>query len=157
MRKLLVVVWCIAKATQRYLWWLEGIVTVLILGCQLEPLPQFMEAPLTTQQQIEELQKHLVAGMSREEVMHKLKELGIGGSYGHNTSIYYCDVWQRDRKTLWHINIALLFNDEGKLYKIRPSYDLELTHPTARTEDPPAAPAPQTAPNQQHGVPFSGD
>jgi hypothetical protein len=91
-----------------------------MLGCQLTPAPALVECPLPMQQQAEEILKIVPLGTPRAEALKKLKEAGIRGNFGENESIFYCDFWHRDEHVRWHINVMLLFDEEGKLYATRP-------------------------------------
>lgn len=90
------------------------------LGCQTTPAPNLISCPLPSTEQVREVLKVAPLGTSREETLEKLAEAGITGSFGENQSLYYCDLWKRDESLRWHLNVVLLFDDEGKLYATRP-------------------------------------
>lgn len=58
-------------------------------------------------------------GTPRVEVVEKLKGAGIQFSPGTSESIYYCDVWNREDGAHWQMDVALLFDSDGKLYQTR--------------------------------------
>lgn len=55
----------------------------------------------------------------RTEAERKLQAAGIQFTPGANPSIYYCDVWNRPDGSRWQIDVALLFDKEGRLYATR--------------------------------------
>jgi hypothetical protein len=73
-------------------------------------------------------------GTSKEQVVADLKQAGISGSFGVRDSIYYCDAWRKPGGETWHLDVALLFDDEGKLYATRPgSAETSIEMPPPRT------------------------
>jgi hypothetical protein len=54
-------------------------------------------------------------------VTKKLADAGIDGSFGVSDSVFYCDVWRREDGNRWYINVALLFDESGRVYKARPA------------------------------------
>jgi len=95
----------------------------LAAGCQLTPSPGLIACPMPVNEQAAKVLQVAPLGTPRDEVLRRLKDAGIRGNFGENESIYYCDLWDRDKKVLWHINVVLLFDDNGKLYKTRPNPD----------------------------------
>lgn len=67
-------------------------------------------------QQQAEIKKLVPKETSREAAIQRLEANGISGSYGVSDSIYYCDTWERPDGAVWPLSIALLFNEEGKVY-----------------------------------------
>ena len=90
-------------------------------GCQLTPSPGLMACPLPVVEQAAKVVQVAPLGTSREEVMKRLKDAGIADNFGENQSIFYCDTWTRDKTERWHINVVLLFDENGRLYNTRPS------------------------------------
>ena len=60
-------------------------------------------------------------GTPREAVVERLSKAGIEGTFGTSDSIYYCDLWKRETGERWHLDLALLFDEQGKLYETRPA------------------------------------
>ena len=60
-------------------------------------------------------------GTSRAEAERRLRTAGIEFSPGQRNSIYYLGLWNRADGKRWHINVALLFDKEGRLYQTRTS------------------------------------
>ena len=58
-------------------------------------------------------------GTSREEAQRRLKAAGIDSSPGANGSISYVALWNRPNGERWHMNVALLFDAAGNLYRTR--------------------------------------
>jgi len=86
------------------------------VGCVGIPR-QIVPCPLTYSEQEKELLTVVPKGIRREEVLRRLGTAGIEGSFGISRRVYYCDLWNRPNGDRWHMNVALLFDDAGKLYK----------------------------------------
>jgi len=86
------------------------------VGCVGIPR-QIVPCPLTYSEQEKELLTVVPKGIRREEVLRRLGTAGIEGSFGISRRVYYCDLWNRPNGDRWHMNVALLFDDSGKLYK----------------------------------------
>jgi len=84
-------------------------------------LPQVIPAPMVFEEQSKELLKIAPLGTPKEEAIQKLEAAGISGEFASSPSIYYCDLWERKNGKRWHLNVALLFNEAGALYKTRPA------------------------------------
>lgn len=99
-----------------------GLLTAVgwLTGCQMTPSPGLVSCPLPAVEQTTRLLEIAPLGTAREEVMKRLKDAGVRGNYGQNESIFYCDVWERSETERWHINVVLMFDDDGKLYRTRP-------------------------------------
>jgi hypothetical protein len=93
---------------------------VWLAGCQMTPSPGLVSCPLPAVEQTTRLLEIAPLGTPRDEVMKRLKDAGVRGNYGQNESIFYCDVWERSETERWHINVVLMFDNEGKLYRTRP-------------------------------------
>lgn len=89
-------------------------------GCQLTPAPGLVSCPLPAGDQAARILAIAPLGTERDDVLQRLKEAGVAGNFGENKSIYYCDTWRQDDKSRWHINVMLLFDENGKLYATRP-------------------------------------
>lgn len=97
-----------------------AVVGAWVAGCQMTPAPGFVNCPLPVVEQTLQVLEIAPLGTARDEAMKRLKTAGIGGDFGENRSIYYCDYWKRSDRESWHINVVLLFDEQGKLYKTRP-------------------------------------
>lgn len=89
-------------------------------GCRLTPAPGLMACPLPVSEQVQRVLKVAPIGTPREDVLRQLEEAGVAGTFGENQSIYYCDIWEQADGSRWHINVALLFDENGVLYATRP-------------------------------------
>ncbi len=104
----------------------------LVLGCQLTPAPGLVNCPLPTNEQVREVLRIVPLGTSRDEAKQRLTKAGFAGSFVETESIFYCDIWDKGEGLRWHINVTLLFDDDGKLYATRPDVN-GLIDPTPRT------------------------
>ncbi|MCH9653995.1 MAG: hypothetical protein K0U86_15140 [Planctomycetes bacterium] len=84
-------------------------------------LGQVVPAPMVFEEQSKELLKIVPLGTPKTEAIQKLEAAGISGEFATSPSIYYCDLWERENGKRWHLNVALLFNEAGALYKTRPA------------------------------------
>lgn len=94
--------------------WLAG----ALAGCA-SPGATLVECPLSTEQQQQAVLEIVPRGASRADAERRLKEAGIEFSPGQKNSIYYLSLWNRPDGKRWHINVALLFDAQGKLYQTR--------------------------------------
>lgn len=81
-------------------------------------------------------------GTSREDVEARLKAAGIAGGFNTNRSIYYCDLWKRDDNLRWHLNVSLLFDEQGLLYATQPDASGNLNPSPSTSVSESATPAP---------------
>ncbi len=88
----------------------------VLAGCQMAG-GRIIPSPLTYSEQEREILAIVPQGTGREEAVHRLSAAGIEGDFGSGRNIYYCDLWKRENGDRWHINVALLFDKSGKLYK----------------------------------------
>lgn len=127
-----------------------GALSTGLVGCQTTPAPNLVSCPLPTTEQVNEILKIAPLGTSRDEVVQKLTKAGIAGSFGENQSLFYCDIWKRGDDLRWHLNVVLLFDDDGKLYATRPdttgqvdntprSHTTTVAPPTLQMRDDPFA------------------
>jgi hypothetical protein len=91
-----------------------------LTACQLTPAPILVTCPLPAAEQAARLQTLVPLGTPRGDVLRILKENGIAGDFGENESLFYCDVWDHGDGERWHINVTLLFDEQGLLYATRP-------------------------------------
>lgn len=99
---------------------------IMVLFCHLllvacTGLKQVVPAPMVFDEQSKELLKIAPLGTPKAEAIQKLDAAGITGEFASSPSIYYCDLWERENGKRWHLNVALLFNEAGALYKTRPA------------------------------------
>lgn len=87
-----------------------------LAGCQMTN-GRIIPSPLSYSEQEKELLVIAPVGTDREEAVRKLSAAGIEGDFGSSRSIYYCDLWNRKNGERWHMNVALMFDKSGKLYK----------------------------------------
>ena len=78
-------------------------------------------APLVFEEQSAKILELAPLGTPKEQAIRQLNDAGISGDFASSPSIYYCDLWQREDGSLWHLNVALLFQEDGTLYKTRPA------------------------------------
>lgn len=125
------------RAAPPTLMWLTLLLgsAALVIGCQLTPAPGLVNCPLPTNEQVREVLRIVPLGTSREEAKKRLVEAGFAGNFGENESIYYCDIWDKGDGVRWHINVTLLFDDEGQLYATRPDVNGQID-PTPRSSKP---------------------
>ncbi len=90
-----------------------------LTGCRLGTSE--IVCPLSYPEQKTAIMEIAPLGTPRDETVKKLAEAGIEGSFGIRNSVYYCDFWQREEDQRWHLDLALLFDQTGRLYQIRPA------------------------------------
>jgi hypothetical protein len=87
-----------------------------VVGCA-SLSTQIVPCPLTYSEQEKEVLGVVPKGTRRDDALRKLASAGIEGSFGISRRVYYCDLWNRPDGNRWHLNVALLFDETGKLYK----------------------------------------
>src|SRR6187549_3541257 len=95
-----------------------GLFAAMLVGCQT--LPSLVQCPMPIVEQASRIQEIVPAGTPREAAIAKLKKAGIDGNFSEGHSIFYCETWQQDDDERWHINVQVLFDEEGKVYAYRP-------------------------------------
>ena len=88
------------------------------VGCQLISETEYTRPSFLEQQQA--ILDVVPFGTPRERSLETLKQAGVRGASGVSESIYYCDVWDRGDGGHWHLNVALFFDQSGRLYKVGP-------------------------------------
>jgi len=96
-----------------------GLSLGLLAGCH-SGMP-LEKSPLVYSALSSEVLEIVPLGTERDSALQKLKSAGIEYSSGSNESIYYCDIWNREDGHRWLISIALLFDEQGQLYEVRPA------------------------------------
>lgn len=76
-------------------------------------------APLSVEEQQQQVLTIAPIGTPRNEVATRLKKAGIEFTSSAGDSVYYCEAWQRDDGKRWILDVALLFNESGELYAAR--------------------------------------
>jgi hypothetical protein len=104
---------------------LSVLVVLVVAGCA-SISTQIIPCPLTYSEQIKEVLNVVPKGTRREDALRKLAAAGIEGSFGISRRVFYCELWNRADGSRWHLNVALLFDDTGKLYKTQAA-DCEVT------------------------------
>lgn len=80
-----------------------------------------VQCPLSPEQQQQAVLEIVPRGTLRAEAERRLRSAGIEYSPGQRNSIYYLGLWNRSDGKRWHINVALLFDKDGRLYQTRPA------------------------------------
>jgi len=94
----------------------SALALVTLVGCA-SLSTQIVPCPLTYSEQIKEVLNVVPKGTRREDALRKLAAAGVEGSFGISRRVYYCELWNRPDGSRWHMNVALLFDETGKLYK----------------------------------------
>lgn len=121
--------------------WIAGVLCGLlgVAGCMSTHL-SLVPCPLSPAEQVQRVREVAPLGTTREEVVARLKKAGIRGNFGENESIFYCDVWeQKADDSRWHMNVTLLFDEQGKLYATRPDEHGQVAE-SPRSQDVPKLP-----------------
>jgi hypothetical protein len=104
---------------------LSVFVVLVVAGCA-SISSQIVPCPLTYSEQTKEVLNVVPKGTRREDALRKLAQAGIEGSFGISRRVYYCELWTRPDGSRWHLNVALLFDETGKVYKTQAA-DSEVT------------------------------
>jgi hypothetical protein len=95
---------------------LSALTLACIVGCA-SLNNRIVPCPLTYSEQNKEVLTLVPKGTRRDDALRKLAAAGIEGSFGSSRGIYYCELWNRPDGSRWHLNVAILFDETGKLYK----------------------------------------
>lgn len=89
-------------------------------GCMLAP-GSIEPSPLSAVEQQIEILDLAPVGTPRDEAIRRLETAGIEGGFGASgaKSTYYCDLWNRPDGTRWHLDVAVLFDDDGRVWIAR--------------------------------------
>lgn len=120
-------------------WMLTALCVVLTAsGCQTTPLPGMVSCPLPVTEQVASILEVVPLGTSREDATKLLRAAGVQGTFNDTRTIFYCDLWDRGEGPRWHINVALLFDEDGQLIGTRPDSNGALVNPARLpiTDDP---------------------
>jgi hypothetical protein len=119
------------------------LVLLTLVGCA-SLSRQIVSCPLTYSEQEKEVLSVAPKGTRRDDALRKLAAAGIEGSFGISRRVYYCDLWNRPDGSRWHLNVALLFDETGRLYKtqaaecdVTMSQDKSLSTPGSQSNEVP--------------------
>jgi hypothetical protein len=110
---------------------------LVVAGCA-SISSQIVPCPLTYSEQTKEVLNVVPKGTRREDALRKLAAAGIEGNFGSSRRVYYCELWNRPDGSRWHLNVALLFDETGKLYRTQ-SADSEVTASPEKSLPPSAS------------------
>jgi len=122
---------------------------LVIAGCATVS-SQIVPCPLTYSEQTKEVLNVVPKGTRRDDALRKLAAAGIEGNFGTSRRVYYCELWNRPDGSRWHLNVALLFDETGKLYKTQAA-DSEVTSSSEKSLPP--SPSQSNEPGQMGGLP----
>ena len=91
-----------------------------IQGCASSP-GRIIDSPLSTEQQQQAILELVPIGTSRAEAEKRLHDAGVSVTPGANQTICYIALWNRENGDRWEMDVALLFDREGRLYRARPA------------------------------------
>lgn len=94
------------------------LVPLLLMGCA-RGLGSISPSPLSTDEQQQALLAIVPHGTARDEARQRLQQAGIEFSTGQSQSVYYCTLWNRPDGGRWQLDVALLFDADGRLYATR--------------------------------------
>lgn len=102
---------------------LTVLLAMSLAGCQMTPAPQLTECPLPVPEQTARILELVPLGTPRDEAIERLEKAGIVGNFstGSSKSTFYCDIWPQPDNERWHINVVLLFDENGVLYGTLPA------------------------------------
>lgn len=90
-----------------------------LAGCQLTTEANYASPPYSEQQR--SLLEVVPYGTARNKAVQALRRAGVVGTFGVSESVYYCDAWDRDDGLRWRLDVALFFDQSGRLYKVGPA------------------------------------
>lgn len=96
------------------------LVAIALSGCAGGP-GRVTLSPMSFDQQQAEVLKIVPLQTARVDVEKKLKDAGIDVEPGAGSSIAYCGVWKRPDGARWKLDVALLFDEQARLYAVRPA------------------------------------
>lgn len=94
----------------------SALAVLVLVGCA-GLSTQIVPCPLTYSEQSKEVLNVVPKGTRCDDALRKLAAAGIDGSFGISRRVYYCELWKRPDGSRWHLNVALLFDETGRLYK----------------------------------------
>jgi hypothetical protein len=106
-------------------------------GCASSSLTgRLVDNPLPTAEQQDEVLKLVPVGTPRAEALETLASAGIEVHEGASNTIYYCDIWRRKDGSRWQMDVALLFDKQGNLYRTRSAQALTEVDSAAGLAEP---------------------
>jgi hypothetical protein len=122
-------------AMHHYLVWV--CLAIAAGGCASASLSgRLVDNPLPTAEQQDEVLKLVPVGTPREEALETLANAGIEVHEGASNTIYYCDIWRRKDGSRWQMDVALLFDKQGNLYRTRSAQALTEVDSAAGLAEP---------------------
>ena len=100
-------------------WGILGLALAAFAASCAAPGKGLVECPLSSAEQQQAVLDVVPRGTSRADAERRLRDAGIEYSAGQKNSIYYLALWNRADGKRWHINVALLFDKDGRLYQTR--------------------------------------
>jgi hypothetical protein len=112
-------------------------------------------SPVSSDEQQAKILEIVPVGTPRDEALDTLRREGIEVQRGASSTIYYCDLWQRPDGSRWHLDVALLFDKQGRLYRTRSAsalVDADDTPASATSEESPPRVSPELTGNPLTGA-----
>lgn len=134
---------------------LLSLAAMLVLSGCATSSPLIVPSPVSTDEQQAQILKLVPVGTPRDAALETLRREGIDVQQGASSTIYYCDLWKRPDGSRWHLDVALLFDREGRLYRTRSASALVDSDNTTTSSDPTADSAPRSSP-ELPGNPLTG-
>jgi len=98
--------------------WAMLLIAIFAGGCRLGA-GRVVPCPLASADQKAALLKIAPLGTPRDAAIQKFEKAGIEGSFGISETVFYCDFWKRANGERWDMDLSMLFDQSGQLYKIR--------------------------------------
>lgn len=90
-------------------------------GCNLLSEKPIRDS-LSLEQQAREIQQIVPLATPRDKAVRLLNEAGIVGEFATRfQTVYHCERWNRPDGERYHLNVALMFDEHGRLREIRES------------------------------------
>ncbi len=128
---------------------------MLVWGGCATTSAMIVPSPVSSDEQQAKILEIVPVGTPRDEVLDTLRREGIEVHRGASSTIYYCDLWQRPDGSRWHLDVALLFDKGGRLYRTRSAsalVDADDTTVSPTTEDSPPRVSPELTGNPLTGA-----
>ena len=101
-------------------WLLIVWLVVSFTGCASESA-RLIDSPLGIQEQTTQILEIVPLGTTRRDALDRLQANGVDVTPGAADSVLYCSIWNRKNGERWTMNVALLFDEQGRLYAARPA------------------------------------
>ena len=99
---------------------LSALGLAVLTGCASET-GRLIDSPLGIQEQTSQILEIVPLGTSRRDALDRLQANGVEVTPGAADSVVYCSIWNRKNGERWTMNVALLFDEQGRLYAARPA------------------------------------